>query len=411
MSIVKQVSVRFQKLSFHTGMLLLGIFMIISVPLCSQTSVKWEFKTDGVIFGTPLIDGQYIYVGSGDHKMHALLKETGKKVWEFKTNGEVHSSPLIADNLVIFGSGDGNLYAIEKNNGKEVWKFSSRGERKNGPWDYYLSSPQLDGNIVYWGSGDGHLYALDAKTGMLKWQHESDGIIHADPVIHGNKVFIGSFDGNLYALNKQDGAIVWKFKTLGSEYFPKGAIQKAVLVDQNMVYFGSRDYNIYALDEHTGAVKWNMREPAGWIISTPIALGDHIFFGTSDAHKFYCLNKNYGNVVWTTPLRMRVFGSAVVDKNRIIFGTFDGKIIGVDVKTGKQLWEFQTRGSKENYPSVFDQNGEFIEGFSLYGKDMVETERKILDLGAILSTPVIDNQKTLYVGSADGYLYALSLED
>lgn len=408
MSIVKQVSEHFLRFGFHTGILFLGIVMIISGTLWSQNSVKWEFKTDGVIFGTPSIDGENIYVGSGDEKMYALHKETGKKVWEFKTNGEVHSSPLVADNLVIFGSRDGNLYAIEKDSGKEVWRFSSKGERKNGPWDYYLSSPRLDHTTVFWGSGDGHLYALDSETGMLIWKHESEGIIHADPVIHGNKVFIGSYDGNLYALNKLDGEIVWKFKTLGAEYFPKGEIQKAVLVENGTVYFGSRDYNIYALDENTGAVKWNMRETAGWIIATPIAVEDQIFFGTSDAHKFYSLNKHNGGLVWDMPLKMRVFGSAVSYKDYLYFGTFDGKIIKAEIKNGQKKWEFQTHGSRKNYGTVFNEKGEFIEGFNLYGKDMIETEQKILDLGAILSTPVI-HQKTLYFGSSDGYLYALSL--
>ena len=396
---------------FYRSALVLYVALMISSSLHAQYAVKWEYKTEGEIFATPLVDENCVYIGSGDHKVYAIQRETGEKIWEFSTNGGVHSSPMLADNLLVFGSRDGNLYALDKNSGKEIWKFSTKGEKINGPWDYYLSSPTTDGKMIYWGSGDGHVYALEADTGELGWKYESKGIIHADPVVSGGKVFIGSFDGNLYALNKLNGELMWKFKTLGASYFPRGEIQKAVLVDNGTIYFGSRDYNIYALDADTGSVKWNMREPAGWIISTPIAHGDHIFFGTSDAHKFYCLDKNYGNIVWTTALRMRVFGSAVVDRNHIVFGTFDGKIVGADVKTGKQLWEFQTRGSKENYASVFDHNGEFKEGFSLYGRDMIETERKILDLGAVLCTPVIDDHYTLYFGSADGYLYALSLED
>ena len=376
----------------------------------SQYDVDWKFKTEGKIFGTALVDGDLIYVGSGDHKMYALEKETGKKVWEFMTEGAVHSSPMLLDNVIVFGSRDGNLYAVNKNNGTKIWQFDSKGEKINGPWDYYLSSPKTDGKLVYWGSGDGHLYALDPSNGSLKWKFESKGIIHADPVISGDKVFIGSFDGHLYALNKLNGELIWKFDTLGAEYFPLGEIQKAVLVDKGTVYFGSRDYNIYALNENTGAVKWNMREPAGWIIATPMVLGDQIFFGTSDAHKFYSLNKNYGGPIWEMPLRMRVFGSGVAYNDQIIFGTFDGKIVATDVKTGDQKWEFQTQGSKKNYSTVFNEKGEYVEGFSLYGKDMMETERKIIDLGSVLGTPVISG-KSLYFGSSDGYLYALGLTD
>ena len=403
----KHISQR-QSLYCLKSILILSFCLIISFKHQAQFTQKWEFKTGGAIFSSPLVDSDKIYVGSADHKIYCLQLNTGKKLWEFETRGEVHSSPKVMAKLLLFGSGDGNLYAIDKDTGEEQWKFNSEGEKSNGLWDYYLSSPAGDGDIIFWGSGDGNLYAIEPEAGKLIWKFKTQGIIHADPVISGNKVFIGSFDGHLYALNKLNGELLWKFKTLGAQYFPKGEIQKAVLVDQGTVYFGSRDYNLYALDENTGSVKWNMREPSGWIIATPVASDDHIFFGTSDAHRFYCFNKQSGAKVWELPLRMRVFGSAVIGKQSIYFGTFDGKLVAADIKTGMISWEFQTNGSRKNYPTVFNENGEFKEGFSLYGKDIIETERKIIDLGAILSTPVIA-QKTIYFGSSDGTLYAISL--
>ena len=390
----------------------LVIFMALSVSSVafSQQELNWTFKTNGRIFGTPFVDSENIYIGSGDHKLYAISRDSGLKNWDYTTGGAVHSSPLLHEDNVVFGSEDGFLYALDKNNGKMVWKFGSKGEKMYGPWDYYLSSPREDDGLIYWGSGDGNIYAIEAKTGKLVWKYQTGDIIHADPIIHQDKVFIGSFDGNLYALNKKSGELVWKFKTLGAQYFPKGEIQKAVLVDQGTVYFGSRDYNLYAFDETTGKVKWNMREPAGWIIATPVVFGDQIFFGTSDAHKFYSMNKNSGAKEWVLDLRMRVFGSGVVRYDHIYFGTFDGKMIAAEIKTGIEKWEFQTKGSKENYASIFDASGNFINSFQLYGKDMKQTERMILDLGAILSTPVI-SQNTLYFGSADGNVYAVNLQD
>ena len=372
----------------------------------SQTKSKWQFKTKGKVFGSPVVENSRIYFGSGDHKIYALDLNTGLKKWEFTTGGEVRSSPFLSGELVLCGSADGVLYALEKSNGKLVWKFSSQGEKVYGLWDYYLSSPKADDGLIYWGSGDSHLYAIDLSTGQLRWKFQTGGIIHADPVIEGNKVFIGSFDGNLYALDKNNGKLIWKFKTLGAQYFPKGEIQKAVLVDEQTVYFGSRDYNIYALDVLTGMVKWNMREPAGWIIATPVVNGDHLFFGTSDAHKFYSVHKNTGMTVWDLSVRMRVYGSATIYDDLVYFGTFDGKILAADIKTGEKKWEFQTNGSRMNYHTVFNEEGTFKEGFSLYGTDMKETENKILDLGAVLGTPVI-HQNVIYFGSADGYLYAI----
>lgn len=400
------------KIQKNLSNVLLTLIVILSgsYHAFSQQELSWTFKTNGRIFGTPLVDSEYIYIGSSDHKLYAVSKASGIKNWDYTTGGAVHSSPLLHGDMVVFGSEDGILYALDKNKGKKLWQFESKGEKKYGPWDYYLSSPKEDDGLIYWGSGDGNLYALEAKTGKLVWKFQTDGIIHADPEVHNDKVIIGSFDGNLYALNKKSGELVWKFKTLGAQYFPKGEIQKAVLVDEGTVYFGSRDYNLYALDETTGNIKWNMREPAGWIIATPVAFGDRIFFGTSDAHRFYGMNKNSGVSDWQLDLRMRVYGSGVVHKNLICFGTFDGKIIAAEIETGIVKWEFQTNGSKKNYATIFDESGNYREGFQLYGKDLEQSERMILDLGAILSTPVI-SQNTLYFGSADGNLYAVKLQD
>jgi eukaryotic-like serine/threonine-protein kinase len=47
----------------------------------------------------------------------------------------------------------------------------------------------------------------------------------------------------------------------------------------------------------------------------------------------------------------------------------------------------------------------------MYGNDSVTTvaEQKIMDIGAILSTPVI-KEGILYFGSADGKLYAVKID-
>ena len=226
-----------------------------------------------------------------------------KKIWEFATKGPIHSSSSILDGVIYFGSADGNLYALDKTEGRLIWKFESQGEKMYGLWDYYLSSPKVDGGIIYWGSGDGNLYAIQGSKGELKWKFQTEDIVHASPVIYNNNVYIGGFDGYFYCINKENGRLVWKFNTIGATYFPKGEIQRAALVKDDVVYFGSRDYNIYALDAKTGTGRWNMKQPMGWIIATPAEYKGNIYFGTSDAHIFYCMDENSGTVLWKIPVK------------------------------------------------------------------------------------------------------------
>ena len=376
--------------------------------IAANNKLNWKFETQGRIYSSPLIDGHLLFFGSGDSCFYAVNKTTGKKAWDFRTKGAIHSSPETSGKMVYFGSADGYLYALNKISGRLIWKFKSEGEKMLDMWDYYLSSPKCDDGIVYWGSGDGHLYALDCISGILIWKFQSGNMIHATPVISDNKVYIGNYNGNFYALNCKDGIEVWKFKTVGDTYFPKGEVQKGAAIDSGVVYFGSRDYNIYALDTKTGTEHWNMKEHGSWIIATPLVYKENIYFGTSDTHRFYCINKNSGEVAWKITLPMRVYGSAIAYKEIIYFGCFDGKLRGVDAKTGESKWEFQTDASKQNYNTVYGADGKFRAGFELYGNNLIESERIIHTLGSILSTPAIDNQ-TIYFGSSDGALYSVKL--
>ena len=384
------------------------LFLASAFAYSDDADLKWSFKTGERVYSSPLIDGSTVYFGSGDHHFYALDKETGERLWEVETLGAVHSSAAIHGNLIYFGSADGNLYALDKNNGTIVWKFASGGEKMYGLWDYYLSSPAVDNNKVYWGSGDGHLYAVDAASGVLQWKYDTGDIVHASPTLDQEKIYFGGFDGHMYALDKDNGALAWKFRTVGAAYFPKGEIQKAALVKDGVVYFGSRDYNIYALDANTGRGRWNLKQPRGWIIATPVEYKGNIYFGTSDAHIFYSMDKNSGIVNWTIPLNMRVFGTAVVDKEIVYFGTFDGKVIGVDYQTGDVKWQFATEASKQNYQTIYDETGEFKKDFVLYGKDWKISEKMIHALGSVLSSPAVDNG-VIYFGSSDGHMYAVKL--
>lgn len=387
---------------------LLLVLLIFNQIILSATEPNylWVFKTNGRIYASPAISGNLLLCGSGDSSFYAIDKFNGQELWKFDTGGPVYSDAGLNAKSVFFGSADGKLYSLDINSGKLNWKFASEGEKILDMWDYYQSSPKIYQGLVYWGSGDGHLYAIDSQTGELKWKFKSGGNIHATPVIDKGIVYIGDYAGFFYALDAITGEVKWHFRTVGETYFPKGEVQKGALVEDGIVFFGSRDYNIYALDAKTGRGRWNMKEGGSWVIATPIVYKGKLYFGTSDTHRFYCLSISDGKIIWQIPLPMRVYGSAVEYNGLVYFGCFDGKMRGVDHETGKVKWEFQTTGSKLNYSKIYNEEGKFKDGFELYGKDYIETERLIHTLGSILSTPVIQNN-IIYFGSSDGGLYAV----
>lgn len=391
------------------SILILFCLSYYCVSAYSQGSPTWKFSTTSAIYSSPVIDGNNIYFGSNDSCLYALDKSTGEKKWLYKTKGTIKSKPCIFKGSVIFNSTDGLIYALDKENGTFKWHFKTRGEKTYDMWDYYLSSPVVFEDIVYAGSGDHCIYALESATGKLVWKYETRDIVHASPVIADKKVMIGSFDGYFYALDYKTGKLAWKFNTIGDAYFPKGEVANAAARYKNAIIFGSRDYNIYALDINSGTGLWNMKEKGSWIVATPAILNDAIYFGTSDSHRFYCMDATNGDIKWTLPLNMRVYGTAATHGDKVFFGCFNGKLYGANQQSGKIEFTYQTDESKLRYPTVFNAEDKFKDGFKLYGDDMDQSEKAILKLGAILSSPLIEND-TAYFGDANGFFYCMKLK-
>ena len=387
--------------------LILAIFLIILNPSFSQ-NIEWTFTTGGEIHSSPIIVDGKIYIGSGDSKIYAIDKNTGKEVWSYESDGAIYSDVGFQEDLIFFSNDKGNLYSLDRHSGELLWKFSSGGEKKIDLWDYYLSSPVASNGLVYWGSGDGHVYALNSKNGELVWKFNTGSIVHASPVIAYGKVLIGNYSGDFYALDQHTGSEIWKFKAVGSRYFPNAEFQKAALVNDGVVYIGSRDLNLYALDLKTGRGIWNMQEKGGsWIIATPLIYGDNIYFGTSDTYKFYSLNKNNGRENWSIPIHTRSYGSPVVHNKMIIFPGFDGKLRGVDPDSGEEKWLFQSATSREKYDAVYDKQNNFRKDVGIHNYTP-QSESLLLSLGAFINTPLL-LEDTIYIGSMDGKLYAINI--
>src|SRR6185369_4754529 len=104
-----------------------------------------------------------------------------------------------------------------------------------------------------------------------------------------------------------------------------------------------------------------------------------------------------------------MFSSPAIAGKTLYLGTHEGKLMAIDLSTQKPTWTFQTDASKEFGPKYTLFNGKpnyNAAFFDFYYDDMIIGVDKMLAVGALLSSPVIVD-KTIYVGSTDGNLYAL----
>lgn len=398
-------------------------------------NVKWKFKTKGKIFSSPAVINGFAYIGSEDSCLYAIDIASGKLKWKFRTNGAVHSSPAVYKNVAYFGSFDGYYYAVDTGTGKELWKIKTRGERwvggtgywgmkpldqyMNDPWDYFLSSPIINKNdddlTIYFGSSDGNLFAVDALDGSVQWKFQTEDIIHSTPALYKQTVYVGSWDANLYAIESKSGGLKWKFKT-GTKTAMTG-IQASPTVEDGVVYFGARDAKLYALNAFTGQLIWKYDAEGSWIIGTAAIQNGIVYVGTSDSFLLLGIDAATGNEKLRLKANGYIFSSPALAGSTAFFGDFTGKMFALDVSSGGKKWdEFITDSRSKNAARVLNKDDRLDFQYAAREKDMsiynntVDVMNSFYELGSIVSSPVVDKD-VIYFGSADGFLYAVSLRD
>ena len=402
-----------------------GVYDAAGVP--NFGGLKWKFHTGGMLIGSPAVVGGTVYFGSDDGNFYAVDAESGVQKWKFEARSRIPSTPAVAGGIVYFGVYSGSFLALDAATGAVKWKFKTGGEKRFAgkhlhgvqpieetmpdPFDCYLSSPVVWNGAVYFGSGDGNIYSLNAASGAVNWKFKTGNVVHASPAIADGVLFLGSWDTNFYALDAATGAEKWRFKTgEDADIHNQEGIQSSAAVVDGMVYFGCRDSHLYALDAKTGEKKWAFSGNGSWVVSSPAVRDGKVYFVTSDTSLLEELDAKTGTVLHSASFNhWYLYSSPALAGGTLYVGLTQGKLAAVDLATFKPSWSFETDGMKEHGAGYTKPDGtpneEAIYRSDFYD-DMVSGVDRVMSMGAILSSPVVVGN-TVYVGSADGNLYAL----
>ena len=389
---------------------------------------KWTFRTKGMLIGSPTVADGVVYVGSTDGNLYAVDAESGSLKWKFEAKSRVVSTPALANGMVYFAAYNGTFYALDASSGAVKWKFQTGGERRFAarhlhgvqpvaetmpdPYDCYLSSPAVWNGAVYFGSGDGNVYSLNAASGAVNWKFKTGDVVHASPAVADGTVFIGSWDANFYALDAGTGTEKWRFTTgEDPDIHNQVGIQSSAAVADGMVYFGCRDSHLYALDEATGAKKWAISTEGSWVVASPAVANGKVYFPTSDSSLLFEVDAKSGDVLNKLSFgKWYLFSSPAIAGEMLYVGSTEGKLVEVDLSTFKPISSFETDGMKKSGAQFRNADGtpDYVAIYnSDFYDDMVAGVERIMKMGAIVSSPVVA-EKVIYVGSADGNLYALN---
>jgi outer membrane protein assembly factor BamB len=388
--------------------------------------VKWVFPTGQRIVSSPTLHDDAIVFGSDDGHVSSVDAATGRQRWMQGTGGPVSSTPAIAGGRVYALSYDSHLYAMDERSGEVLWKFATGGERRfearglhgmqprtqtfADVFDVYLSSPVVADGAVFFGSGDGHLYAVDAATGNLRWRFRTADVVHASPAFADGVVYAGSWDGRFYAVDARSGAQRWMFQAgVDTLVHNQQGFQSSPMVANGVVYTGCRDGHVYALDARTGQERWRVDTNASWVNATPAVSEGRVYFGTSDSSLYQVVDAASGKPLQQHDVLAYMFASPTVAGDVVMLGMLNGVLQARDKASGSLLWEFQTEASRANRGWVLTAERRFNAPMifvSSWHEATDVAQDKAASVGSFYSTPLVAGG-VVYVGSADGNLYAI----
>jgi alcohol dehydrogenase (cytochrome c) len=362
----------------------------------------------------------------------AMDPKSGAVLWQavladWKKGYTATAAPLIVKNLVVTGMAGaefgtrGFIDAYDATTGKRVWRFNTvpaEGEAGGETWSgqswkqgggstWITGTYDPETNLIFWGTGNpgpdmlgdirpgDNLYtcslvAIDADSGKLKWHyqftphdvHDWDAV--SDPVLatlnlNGRAikaVMQANRNGYFYALDRTNG------KLLHSRAYTKvnwadgiGPDGRPVLIaghepteEGNITcpgMGGGHNWQATAYNPQTELYYFSSTERCMPFYVTKQEYVEGQWYQASTVDRFgpgggriLALDPKNGKTVWQFDMISSPTAGLLTTAGGLVFsGDAQGYLIAFDASTGKVLWKFQTGGTVIAPPISYALNG------------------------------------------------------
>jgi alcohol dehydrogenase (cytochrome c) len=378
--------------------------------------------------GVAILDNT-VYVGTLDGFLVALDAKSGIERWtvhvgENPTGHSITAAPLIADNKVIVGISGGEagirgfLDAYDAKTGKQVWRswtIPSPGEPGSETWpaDSWVhggGATWLTGSydpalkLLYWGTGNpgpdwngdsrigdnagtSTLLALDIDTGKQRWAFQftphdvHDWDANQIPVLVDSEfggrqrqlVVMANRNAFFYVLDRQTGEYL-----LGTQYAKQTWAKGLDAKGRPMLVPGMEpsEKGTLVYPSLQGSTNWASPSysPATGFLYVPVREMGSIYYKTGVEYKpgtYYtggsekrldeeswgavrALDVKTGKQAWDFALPSPTWAGVMSTAGGLVFaGSNEGNFFALDAKSGKPLWQFQTGGAVRSGPMSY----------------------------------------------------------
>lgn len=224
------------------------------------------------------------------------------------------------------------MYALDANTGKEIWKFKTKRT---------TSGPVVSGDQVYFTDYSPMLYSVNIKTGVGTYGKALATRVTTPIQVDGQHLYFISESGYINCRDKTTGESQW-VKDLHKPPLSLG-------IGPKHVYVPNKGQSLMALDKLTGEERWkySMNRP---LLGRPTVVGNLVIMSTDSPTIFAFDTLN----AWKKDVEKASPTAPVLHKGSVYWGLASGKLVGLDVKTGKEFWSHQLRRPILSDPLIHD---------------------------------------------------------
>ena len=309
-----------------------------------------------------------------------------RPAWRTGTGGGIlRASPIVAEGRVFVAvkredQADGNaILALDAARGDVLWTYPTETAVK--------LAPAYAAGRLYAVTVTGRVVALDAACGGEIWSHQlgdrTQRWVYMSPLVHNGCVFVGT-PPHFAALDAESGAPRWTRTGLGRTDWIASYPSPAGYGPYVIVAFHGQKLHLAVLESESGRTVWALERPGSVRMNaTPVVGPDGTVYTVSGGNEVRAFDLETGTAKWTVELKKARCGSApALGRDRLYVPSGVGTLHALDARDGTVQWVWT--------------GGEGLASFTPFvrgGKGVV-------------GSPAVAGE-TVYVGCADGGLYAL----
>jgi len=238
------------------------------------------------------------------------------------------------NNNVIFFDNKASILKFDEFS-KLIWKvnYYQKAEKKLKP----LLTFANDQNILIVADNIAKYYALDIKTGKLLWIKNNSAPFNSQIKIYKNKFFLTDFENILRCYSIKDGKELWNVKT--DTAFIKSQKKLSIIIFEEKIFFNNSIGDISSVDVNTGKLLWqiptqdsSIYESAFQLKTSDLIVSNKSILFSNNKNEFFSIDINTGTLNWKQKINSSVRPTSI--DNLVFTVSNEGFLVIIESQTG-----------------------------------------------------------------------------